>query len=644
MAFKIYSIESRKGGVGKTTIALNLAMSLLAKEEPVLLLDCDITGTSISEPALNSPLWNNETNVIKDAEDKPINLLGYFLDQYIKGNSDIPKLLREDCLRRDKINVIGSDVYNIPLSTVVDSRLLMDDLHSYWLKDFIRQLVCQFERLYTDTTVHVIIDNSPGYVGLCQTLHNYMYNLGTDRAKFVMVSSMDAQDLQACMAAAKTICQAFATRYQAGRYFADLSAGGEINKDFEKKMYEDGSLQRFFFKLAEEESLQQAFNKQCPASASYFTLILNKVPRNLSNEDVQVDFEQLVGVDNYDFFKELVQANESGKPQTIVSFDERVSYQFFQKYLKYLPQEQNIDESFWRKRYKRLEQQNKDWQLNEDRIKACKQINLLYENLNKTLIERHYTPIVYSMEREWTPVYGLDNLSDVISSWSELLQRIPVNHLSKEVVTHLHLWNENTLDEMRKQPGWNRNYADLFSLFSFAEETAGFGKSKPSTAYMILVSVFLQASAKLLMAEKAPDQDVREFLFRQRTGYPLGFEWRKYFNDTIYVYKEAIWSSSLYVEFDRQFSEFHRAFCYALLRLMDLHVDFEALVSAIQLYVPSPSSQAIPDEIKMYLNDVIYTKKKLFSKDSLLELNSKIQVMDKIQTTLKEYVIKQWEQ
>ena len=161
---------------------------------------------------------------------------------------------------------------------------------------------------------------------------------------------------------------------------------------------------------------------------------------------------------------------------------------------------------------------------------------------------------------------------------------------------------------------------------------------------MILVSVFLQASAQLLMAEKAPDQDVREFLFRQRTGYPLGFEWRKYFNDTIYVYNEAIWSSSLFVEFDRQFSEFHRAFCYALLRLMDLHVDFEALVSAIQLYVPSPSSQAIPDEIKMYLNDVIHTKKKLFSKDFLLELNSKIQVMDKIQNTLKEYVIKQWEQ
>ena len=37
---RIYSIESRKGGVGKITIALNLAKTLLNRG-PVLLLDCD---------------------------------------------------------------------------------------------------------------------------------------------------------------------------------------------------------------------------------------------------------------------------------------------------------------------------------------------------------------------------------------------------------------------------------------------------------------------------------------------------------------------------------------------------------------------------------------------------------------------------
>lgn len=44
-----FSIESRKGGVGKTTVALNLGAKLLEVGYKVLLLDCDITGTSISE-------------------------------------------------------------------------------------------------------------------------------------------------------------------------------------------------------------------------------------------------------------------------------------------------------------------------------------------------------------------------------------------------------------------------------------------------------------------------------------------------------------------------------------------------------------------------------------------------------------------
>ena len=49
MAYKIYSVESRKGGLGKTTIALNLSKALIDKGYDVLLIDCDITGTSVIE-------------------------------------------------------------------------------------------------------------------------------------------------------------------------------------------------------------------------------------------------------------------------------------------------------------------------------------------------------------------------------------------------------------------------------------------------------------------------------------------------------------------------------------------------------------------------------------------------------------------
>ena len=83
MPYRIYSIESRKGGVGKTTVALNLAC-ILAKKGPVLLLDCDITGTSIVDPAKNSSFWNDETNVLtfvdKNGESKDLNFIRFFLE------------------------------------------------------------------------------------------------------------------------------------------------------------------------------------------------------------------------------------------------------------------------------------------------------------------------------------------------------------------------------------------------------------------------------------------------------------------------------------------------------------------------------------------------------------------------------------
>ena len=60
---EIYSVESRKGGVGKTTIALNLAKALVKKKYDVLLIDCDITGTPITNAAAHSAFWKNDVVV-----------------------------------------------------------------------------------------------------------------------------------------------------------------------------------------------------------------------------------------------------------------------------------------------------------------------------------------------------------------------------------------------------------------------------------------------------------------------------------------------------------------------------------------------------------------------------------------------------
>lgn len=646
MSFRLYSIESRKGGVGKTTIALNLAKVLLNKG-PVLLIDCDITGTSISEPATNSPFWEKECKVLKDENGQILNLLRYFIQKYSRGESEIDKLINEHVLVNNKINIIGSDIYFPNYQSFVDSRLLMDELHSYWMKEFMHQIICNFEKAFPNNTVHIIIDNSPGYVGLCQTLHNYMYSLGPDKAKFVIVSSIDAQDLQACISAAQEINEAIEDRYECAKFFNEANQELPTNKEIEELLNRSGDLKRFFIRLSDEEQLRERYKGPVKEVASYLSLVLNKVPQRVAEGYLEVDYPTLIHDEKKStLFQRIASASGSNDPQSIVYYDEAISFQYFQKYLIYHSKEKEGDEnSYWKSRFKSLDQQNRDWMLQDDRRKAANTLNLLYDNLIKSLLSHGYKYIATSLEPEWAPMYSLEGLKTQMDSWSDSLNLIPTDHFTSRISEHLHLWNEHIIKEMREVGSLGNQLGNLKGLIQYLESVGASSKEDQPVAMRLLLSVFLHAATKKIIMEKSPVADIREYLKEQAFTPMVRNSWRAYLRDVEYVYKERVWISDIMCpKFEKEFESFNMSFCYALLRMIDVHNDFDAVLKTVQLYVPaSDLSVAFSDELKNYLSSVIFSKKSSFDSDRAMGIKTQSLTMERIQKMVNVHIISKWQ-
>lgn len=269
------SVESRKGGVGKTTVSLSLAQSLLNKGFQVLLLDLDVSGTKLSD----SFIREHESYLHSVAfQGKALNIVDLYKNVFLKGEN-IPSYEKFD-INAKKCNYISSDIYcgvdgDKPIE---DPRVFLDTLHSFWMKKLVLNLANSFDDFVRKCGGQgvIIIDNGPGFSSLETMLHEMLTTIGADNAKFLLVSSVDDQDWDAIEQLTRMIGKMMNEKVQGGCYYRAL-----LNNDAAFKRIDSPYFDEIWKGLCMTDGLEPAFFKDRtipPKQSQYICRLVNKAP------------------------------------------------------------------------------------------------------------------------------------------------------------------------------------------------------------------------------------------------------------------------------------------------------------------------------------------------------------------------------
>lgn len=686
--YKIISVESRKGGVGKTTAAINLASLLHEREYNVLLIDLDITGTSISY-ACQSPYWKDLLHLIT-IDNKEVNFLKEFKNSYLCGGesitfSSVPNNTKSLFIRSDKVNVLSSNFYDDNYGeNLCDPRIIFDELHSFWLTEHIKSICNSFSEVSGNLTV-VVLDNSPGFIGLGKSIHEWLTDIGPSRGKFLTVSSLDIQDIKSCLSSIKSIAKIIDYKHQGAKYYETLKKNAKkSNVETEKEAVS------FFLKLSNEEFDDSTLsywlkNKNKPDINEYQSLIINKVPKELNSNLFYFNTSELYSneLDGslYYLISDLSKVNSQKRINNIIFFDDYISNQFIEKYIeKSLSKKQRtVQKHSWLKGYfTKLE--NEYTEQEKSNIKYSPRH--LFDSIdtydrNITLIIKHlkeagYNNIARLIDDDWFPKAPFDrvqHLFDNLSDYTFLLG----NYSRARIRLDYTEFNQQAFDNIFSKLNLSKYLSTLKSETNINKIIHSFR----TMWYYIVGHLILKYeegnkySPLTSMIETVFKIQYRRYLSHIIVKKTLNFQgflaieslkikdintsFREIFHDNNedkFINSEdfdAIFKMS-FADDDKRaalFADFYNAFCNAQARIMDIDKDYDFLLFILKNTTVNELEVDgnIYPNIQPLVNSVIVDKTipHSIAKEKFREEISRAKKMIDFKKVLEECVINKWD-
>lgn len=291
------------------------------------------------------------------------------------------------------------------------------------LKEICERFEDAFDEVSPGMESVIILDNSPGYVGLGHAVHQLLMRYGPELGKMLSVSSLDIQDLESSVLATKVLHEILLDNIDGAKCLL-LASNNESFK------YKSAQSESFFNELAlhgkdSEYAFYNTIHEEVPIW-SYQALIINKVSNAVITNKISVNYDERFedkGVNK--IWKELCPA---GPNECMVPSDVNLQKQFYEMTLNDHRSLKKSDADKIKRELNTIKKHLEKIDLNRwntsffDNYKNMMFVDKAMDRLKQKLEESIFETIASKMNPVWWPLYPIRLLFDSLRKSALLIE------------------------------------------------------------------------------------------------------------------------------------------------------------------------------------------------------------------------------